>query len=417
MFVKKELLNLNNIMGKTYQIFISSVGRLLEEERGILSNAIRNFSHKEVKMEQDFCTDNETLSIDVDKHNIDNSDAIIVILSHLHGEIIGDKIGDKKKCPLKNEKIKNCIGCNGNGCNLSYTEYEYHYAKLQKKIVFVLQDKHIDNEIIFNIKKEEYNKKITDPTKQIRPQDFYPDTYMNFIQEVDKNQVQFFINVELGTNKKKLSLLDRKDDFVGCSYVTLYKLLQKLDRPQNSEMFDILGKPIEYLNQIELLKYLKTLNNENLVGNEQSKIRILSIRGDSFVIDHYNWLSIFSSVPEIEKEIILSSITNDVLIKKRCPACKSTENELEEKTMRDYKMAMQSTQRKIKEHGWTLLLHNEETLPYRLVFIGEFLYFTPFFPERKESQCPVLRVHKNTLLYQNFELTYKKIKKNAKKAR
>lgn len=150
---------------KTYRIFISSCTRLLTEERKVLINLILKKGHLPIGMEYDFGGANTVLSISIDKEKLYNSDCVILILSHLYGEIIGKKIGGKKEmeCPFlsdgtDNYPHDNCDSCYGNTCHISFTQFEYLYALHIGKPVYVIINENYDEQRAFEEAHEAWKK-------------------------------------------------------------------------------------------------------------------------------------------------------------------------------------------------------------------------------------------------------------------
>lgn len=145
-----------NRVKKTYRIFISSCSKLLIEERLKLSNLILKKGHLPVGMEYDFGGANTMLSLSIDKDKLKNSDCVIIILSHLYGEIINKKIGGRKdkECPFSIEATddfphENCDSCHSQSCHISFTHFEYLFAVHIGKPVYVIVNQNYDNQEIF----------------------------------------------------------------------------------------------------------------------------------------------------------------------------------------------------------------------------------------------------------------------------
>jgi len=116
-------------MEKNYKIFIASCKKMLEKERTTIAESILKHNHLyPINMENGFLGDNSTKSLEIDMEMIEDSDAFICIFSFLYGEIIRDKI--VKNCPIKKCKGPNCLCTNKKPiCTISFTEFEYRYAK------------------------------------------------------------------------------------------------------------------------------------------------------------------------------------------------------------------------------------------------------------------------------------------------
>ena len=143
------------------KIFISSCKSMLTKERKNLRSILYQNEHLlPICMEKDFLSDNSTSPLDVDKQYIEDSDAVICILSFLYGELIGKKIENIELCPLKEFKCKNCC-CSGKNpiCTISFTEFEYHYAKKLGKLVYVIYNEELDNNNAFEDHIKRYKEK------------------------------------------------------------------------------------------------------------------------------------------------------------------------------------------------------------------------------------------------------------------
>ncbi len=146
-------------MERIFKIFISATKQTLEYEREALINNVMLQNCIPVTMEYFVNPNNKTtLSACID--NIDNSDAVILILKSRYGSKIEyDEIKNTfpNGCPLKNTLCKKLTGDCTKGCKLSYTHFEYLYAKLKKKVIYVIGNlKQTSNEIkaLFNDARE-----------------------------------------------------------------------------------------------------------------------------------------------------------------------------------------------------------------------------------------------------------------------
>ena len=64
-------------MEKNYKIFIASCKKMLEKEREILSNTIKNNGHIPITMERDFLGSNSERSLNIDKKEIEGLEGLI----------------------------------------------------------------------------------------------------------------------------------------------------------------------------------------------------------------------------------------------------------------------------------------------------------------------------------------------------
>lgn len=156
----------DNRSERIFRVFISSCSLLLEEERKYLTNAILQKGHLPVAMEFDFGGANTALSIEIDKNKIDESDCVVVILGHVYGEIINNKIGGAKGtvCPFSAKADEtypheNCDSCyNKRTCHISFTQFEYLYAIHTQKPVYVIVNENYDSQSDFEQKYQEWKK-------------------------------------------------------------------------------------------------------------------------------------------------------------------------------------------------------------------------------------------------------------------
>ncbi|MDR3046336.1 MAG: nucleotide-binding protein [Bacteroidales bacterium] len=153
---------------------------------------------------------------------------------------------------------------------------------------------------------------------------------------------------------------------------------------------------------------------ENISNPDISSIKILCIRGESFVQDQdEQWGSVFDDNRSIIG--ILSSDNNLDLIKSRYESCKKR-NETEDAFITRYTKQMKSTQETIKsKKSNQLYLYYEKDLPFRMLFIDNILYMSKFKKNTKASQLEVIKIQKDSTLYSVCEEYYEKIKSTAVK--
>lgn len=125
-------------MKRIYRIFISATKQTLEYEREALINNILLQNCIPVTMEY-FINPNNITTLSACINKIDISDAVILLLKTRYGSKIDHReiiqtFSDG--CPLQNTM---CEKCNGQ-CNLSYTHFEYLYAKLRNKVIYVINN-------------------------------------------------------------------------------------------------------------------------------------------------------------------------------------------------------------------------------------------------------------------------------------
>jgi hypothetical protein len=134
-------------------------------------------------------------------------------------------------------------------------------------------------------------------------------------------------------------------------------------------------------------------------------VKILCIRGESFLSDDlWNF-----SEADI-KEAILGDSSNDDMIMGRYEAQKKNDDSPEIFKNR-YKKRMIESQGTYPNR--VLYIHNETNLPFRMLFVDDYLYLSVFQKNIKASELPVMKIKKNTALYSGCEEYYSKILKNA----
>lgn len=128
----------NNLSDKTLRIFVSSVGKMMDEERRTLRELIWKSGHIPIAMEG-FSGNHDQTSIDIVKDNLDHADVVIFVLGFTYGSIIGESLLCKD-CPVKGSC--NAKRRSGN-CTISYTNFEYLYAKQKKVLPYCIIQKNI----------------------------------------------------------------------------------------------------------------------------------------------------------------------------------------------------------------------------------------------------------------------------------
>lgn len=136
----------NNSIDKKFRIFVSSVGVMMSVERKTLRELIWKSGHIPIAMEG-FSGNHQQTSIEVVKENLDHADVVIFVLGFTYGSIIGDGL-KCKECPIKSscgakrKKVGNCV--------ISYTHFEYLYAKQKGILAYCIIQKDIQSADAFN---------------------------------------------------------------------------------------------------------------------------------------------------------------------------------------------------------------------------------------------------------------------------
>lgn len=125
-------------MKHVFRIFISASKQTLEYEREAVIENILLQNCIPVTMEY-FINSNNITTLKACINSIDISDAVILILKSRYGSKIDyTEIQNTfpNGCPLDGTMCGKCKGV----CNLSYTHFEYLYAKLNNKVLYVISN-------------------------------------------------------------------------------------------------------------------------------------------------------------------------------------------------------------------------------------------------------------------------------------
>lgn len=420
---------------KVYRIFISSCQRLLENERRILSDIILAQGHMPIQMEYNFIGDSMVLSNDIDKAKINDSDCVILLLSFLYGEEIGKKIGDISKCPMYtySNLIENCASCHNKKCHLSYTEFEYEYAKKIGKPVVVIVNDHYSDEHFF----ERFISNFDDEEKRKLMSDFHKKYDINkiFVKKATishkysyQDEVSFksqaLVAVLAAINAVSEHEKAEKSRYGLIPYTYLYNSLETIDKI-NRQLHDLQQNGVEkiFKNQRDAIESLEKSDCNLYIGKdgEIKPNKILAIRGDSFVTMGHDWCKFllddeYKNDKEVPIEFILGNENNEELIKGRYDAFKKKQDTYEDylRFSKRYKKEMQNVQQKIleykQEHICELFKHNESRLPFRMIFIGCYLYLSVFTGDIPAAGSPVIKISEHSILYRACEEYYEWIK-------
>ena len=435
-------------LAKTYRVFISSTARLLQEEREYVSREILKNGMFPIQMEYSFTGTNTERSIEIDKKKIEEADAVVFILSFLYGEVIGAKIGEVANCPMNDPAAHICTGKNGrckaNDCSLSFTEFEYEYASKLEKPIFILWNKEYNNDSAL----EALAARLNDGS--LRP-DYYSGKTQNFkfVEPIRKNHCYPYkdsdpADLEDSFKSKareiaidiKARLIELDDDKTGAFGLVSYKLLQEAIQ-ECEELKCRLSQSVEkvYKSQAEAISDLaEESKNKDIFldeDNQVAPVKVLAIRGLSFTgngMGHDEWSQF--TLPDnfygqfgnrnIETEFILADSNNEELIKYRYSAF-SNNAPSPDVYMERYKRDMESVHERIRavqQRGkiCKLYYHNEKRLPFRLIFIGRYVFLSTFSKEYKATEAPVLRIPCTSSLYTVCKEYYNWIKQEAREA-
>lgn len=425
-------------MKKIYRIFISSCKRLLEKERQILSDVILMKEHLPVQMEYNFLGSNTATSIEIDMEKLREADGVIFIFNYLYGEVIGKKFENPNICPLKERKIKYCNSCSDlDGCVLSFTHFEYEYAKLLDKPIVVIYNPNYNDEETFLQANTEY-KEIHNGKDCQRAFYEHESKYTSFLTTVMQkhafpyNNHDEFVKVSISAVGSIEDLLKRREtNGVVDQGLISYAYFSESEK-QNMKITTILnqikesGIEASFDCQASALKALEQ-EKDIYLGNDGKvqDIRILAIRGSSFTggMGH-EWRRFildeeFKKDEVINVEFVLSNYRNETLIKERYTAF--LPQQTNEKTLEAYKREYINDMKKVQQeitkyhesHPCKLFLHNEAKLPFRMIFIGKYLYLSTFLRLKKAVETPVMKIPYTSTLYKVCEEYYEWVKYNA----
>ena len=439
-----------NTSGTVYRIFVSSCVRLLEEERRILSDTILKNMHLPIQMEFQFSGSNSEYSLEIDTKKIEDADCAIFILSYLYGELIGEKVSSRESCPLKNEQLENCEACRSKtGCRLSFTQFEYEYAKCLKKPIVVILNKYYSDDERFIVENEKYKtlhngedclsayychkEKNSFFVADIIKKHTFPYTDMRSFQDACMRAVDSAVD----------SIRDYENLGIFKPGLVPYNILSKSEeKVEEIEKYleQMKAESIEaaYDSQTSALNALETEAKENWRSiylnsqNQLADIRVLAIRGASFAgpMGH-EWTRFildeeFKGDVPINIEFILSNSSNEPLVRERYDACRNRTVSADEQSYEvfkaGYKRDMESVQNNIQNYKRThplceLYLHDEPRLPFRMVFMGKYLYLSTFLDSTKAVDSSVVKIPYTSILYKVCDEYYNWVKQNSNKYR
>jgi hypothetical protein len=363
-------------MKKTYRIFISSTVKDKENLRNKVEKHIISKYDFPIKSEYFRGAGNDS-PLPILMQKIEESDGIIFILGHKYGEIIAKK--RISKCPItKKYKSLKC-NCKAQECNLSFVEFEYRYALLKNKPLVILYDN--------------CNSEITEPE-----QDYFINELKNlgnvseYIGTTFENELTKSYDALI---KKIKTNEDNRIDFYG---LIPYKEFAKL------EPLEIKGT---YINQKELLKSLKQDSIYELSKNNELIIRVLTMRGVSF-LPNGPWYRYFESkAKHVSKEIVWG-YPNEAFAKHRFEEVEGNGILTNEQDMSKY-----WDERKKQElpNIYSNYIHTEPDIPFRMVFIGNYLFLSSYRKKWLRSS-PVIQIHRESPLYMLCEKYYDSIQKD-----
>ena len=222
-------------------------------------------------------------------------------------------------------------------------------------------------------------------------------------KQLEKTFIYSYETLRKALNRKPIG--DKKAKTLTYTYEELQKT--KLEIEKELEVIRANGLDRIFANQSEAVADFINKNGDRI----QPSVRILCIRGESFVSDHKEcWGSVVSAGASCI--VVLGNSLNDDLLKNRCKVNKKSD-ESERVSLERYRDAMQSVQSRIKKWpNCALYLHDEIALSFRMFFIGDYLFLSEF-TDATASQSVVIKIRRDSTLYAVCEQYFEKIKQNA----
>jgi hypothetical protein len=167
------------------------------------------------------------------------------------------------------------------------------------------------------------------------------------------------------------------------------------------------GVTKRYKSQEDLIKHFKNKSKfESLFSSERTDIpliRILSLRGNSFLpkirADWYPYIY-GDKAPNSAKEIIWGNI-NPKTAQNRKKAFSNITNYWKE---RENSIT--------SETGVVFLTHNLTKIPFRMIFIGDYLFLSVFDDKVEIINSPVIETSRNSPIYDVCEKYYNDVRNN-----
>lgn len=153
----------------------------------------------------------------------------------------------------------------------------------------------------------------------------------------------------------------------------------------------------------------------------ERKVRILAIRGMSFVNRGRGWADVVFCNKTRRREgglieFLLGREENHEMIANRYDAYLESVNDVSEH-IEKYREEMEQVQtcivQKWVDHPCEIYHHNETDLPFRMIFLGNHLFLSFFLKHVKMKDAPVIMVEKESPLYIACEQYYNRVRQNA----
>ncbi|MDR3293683.1 MAG: DUF4062 domain-containing protein [Clostridiales bacterium] len=410
------------------RIFVSSANCLLLDTRQKVIWAILNRGQFPIAQEFNFFGKSKDYSIDVVMKKIDSADALILIIGHYYGSIIGAA----NKCDTCLVKELCDYFTNGQDCKLSYTHYEYLYAKYKKIPIRTLCKKDWDDdEAAVSERKscfEKYSasRGCVNCKEKIKSTDEIKRTYDAWVKSV-YIRFTYLFNSQEDLDSPTTNMIDSILEELGDERSTagLFPFAEYRKMKEGNDLYAaVRDNCIEryYANQSEVLSnvaerfrdgslYLKDDNGKPL-------IRVLCFRGSSFVNgSNHEWEEfIFSEETKKQSiEFLLADLDDEAILSRRHKAF--PRNESYEQFKKKYQSKMKAIKEQLlcedDDYCCQLYIHREATLPFRMIFIGSVLFLSFFLNEKPAINSPVYEVNEKSQLYKACEEYYNRVKENA----
>jgi len=247
----------------------------------------------------------------------------------------------------------------------------------------------------------------------------------------EKDDIFKLVKTIKDVSNAELSESQIKGTFNGC-YPKLQKQLSKINNGDKDTKENKSVRACEYPEELECgrLKIEQELDNIKKSGvikvfenqscavkdfkkdHKSSDIKttkILGIRGDNFVREgKENWSSIIPM--NSYKMTILGNPDDDNMIMSRYEAQKLRDDETPERFKQRYRDDMLRTQNILKDYpNNTMLFHNESDLPFRMIFIDDYLFLSTYYKNIIASEAEVIKIYKSSTLYSMCEEYFNKI--------
>lgn len=369
------------------------------------------------------------------QQKIKSADAMIAIVSPYYGKEIR-QVCDA--CPVNSickDKAANC--------SLSYLHYQLLLAKIYNLRVYIIAhhtfndttqaistfadnqrecqqecknlyalqitNRNCSNDCSANIENVLTKAKQTGDLFELIREQHYPISYFSDISSL-KAAISNVMSVIEGNLKDTSS-----------GIISYESIINHLQKAQLYEEVSLKGISNIFNNQDEALKRIETLYQENKLYGDNKQVRVLCFRGLSFITDHEWSKFIFSKytkkASQIEIEFLLADLDNKDVILRRWEAFSKDEEDYES-FRKKYSTAMKRVKEILlndeDEYECKLYIHNVAELPFRMVFLGEYLYLSFFLNAVKATDSPVYEVRQGSALYSACLEYYNRIKKNSK---